>query len=172
MNLRGILRDGFVAGLIGAGAVALWFLIVDLVAGHAFFTPAMLGGAVFWGLRDPTHVSIAFPTVVGYTMIHVLAFSLVGIVAAFLAYEVELFPNTLFIVAVFFAAFEFGFYIILAVLAHPLLGALTWWNVAIGNAIAAMGMGYFLWRAHPGLRRQLADHPLGEPMDSADSSTR
>jgi len=165
MDFRRIVREGFIAGLIGAASVATWFLLVDLVAGRTFFTPAMLGDALFWGVRDPGQVQIAFPSVVGYTMVHMLAFVVVGMVAAFLAYEVELFPHALFIVVVFFAVFEFGFYVILAILASPLLGALAWWNVAIGNTIAAAGMGYYLWRMHPKLREELKAHPLGEPMD-------
>jgi hypothetical protein len=163
--MQRIVREGFVAGLIGAAAVALWFLFVDAINGRPFFTPAMLGSALFWGLRDPALVQVAFATVVGYTMVHVLAFVVVGVIAAALAYEVELFPSTLFIVVVFFAIFEFGFYIVVAVLAQPLLGALAWWNVAIGNAIAALGMGYYLWRMHPKLKEQLSLHPLGEPLD-------
>lgn len=165
MDVKRIVREGFVAGLTGAVAVAVWFLLVDLVAGRPFFTPGMLGDALFWGVRDPSQVQVAFPAVVGYTMVHVLAFVAVGIVAAFLAYEVELFPHALFIVVVFFAVFEFGFYVILAILASPLLGALAWWNVAIGNTIAAAGMGYYLWRMHPKLQQELKAHPLGEPMD-------
>jgi len=54
---------------------------------------------------------------------------------------------------------------VVAILASPLLGALAWWNVAIGNTIAAAGMGYYLWRQHPKLREELRAHPLGEPMD-------
>src|SRR6266566_4914714 len=129
MQLTRILREGFIAGLIGAAAVALWFLIVDVIAGRPFFTPAMLGSAVFWGVHDPAQVVIAFSRVLPYTMIHI---------------------------------FEFGFYIMLAVLAQPLLGALAWWNVAIGNAIAAYGMGYYLWREHPKIKEALRVHPLGE----------
>src|SRR5207244_2367183 len=108
MQLTRILREGFIAGLIGAGAVALWVLIVDVIAGRPFFPPGSLGSAVT------------------------------------------------------FAVFEFGFYIMLAVLAQPLLGALTWWNVAIGNAIAAYGMGFYLWREHPKIKEALRLHPLGE----------
>jgi len=165
MDWKRIVREGFVAGLIGASAVALWFLIIDTVAGRPFFTPAMLGDALFWGMRDPAQVQVAFPTVVGYTMFHVVAFGIVGMVAALLAYEVELFPSTLFIVVVAFCVFEFGFYILVATLARGMLGALAWWNVAIGNAIAAFGMGYFLWQQHPNLREKLKHHPLGEPAD-------
>lgn len=171
--MKRIVREGFVAGLLGAGAVALWFLIVDTINGRPFFTPAMLGSAVFWSEFDPVRVGALFSSdperifaaVIGYTMVHVVAFIIVGMIAAALAYEVELFPSTLFIVIVFFAIFEFGFYVVVAILAQPLLGALAWWNVAIGNAIAALGMGFYLWRKHPKLKEHLTRHPLGEPLD-------
>ena len=165
MDAKRIVREGFVSGLIGAGAVATWFLLVDVIAGRPFFTPSMLGSAVFWGVRDAAAVQVAFPAVVGYTMVHTVAFIVVGMLAALLAYEVEMFPTTLFLVAVSFAIFEFGFYVLVATLASQLLGALAWWNVAIGNAIAAFGMGFYLWKMHPTLRQELARHPLGESMD-------
>src|SRR2546422_3090209 len=86
-------------------------------------------------------------------MIRICAFSIGGRVAAALAAEVEVAPPTLYLIVVSFAVFEFGFYIMLAVLAQPLLGALAWWNVAIGNAIAAYGMGYYLWRENPQIQK-------------------
>src|SRR5213593_3603487 len=144
MQLTRILREGFIAGLIGAALVALWFLVVDVIAGRPFFTPAMLGSAVFWGVHDPSQVVIEYSRIIGYSMIHVSAFVVVGCIAAALAAEVEVAPPTLFLVVVAFCFFEFGFYILIALLARPLLGALAWWNVAVGNAIAAFGMGYYL----------------------------
>ena len=165
MSFGRIIREGLIAGLIGAGAVAAWFLIVDSIAGSPFFTPAMLGSAVFMGLRDPGQVVVAVEPVASYTLLHALLFSLAGIVAAALAAMVEKFPTTLFLVVVFFAVFEVGFYIVVAVLAQPLLGALAWWSVAIGNLIAASGMGYYLWSVHPHIRDELRTHPLGETMD-------
>ncbi len=162
MQLRRVLREGFIAGLIGAAAVALWFLVVDVIAGRPFFTPAMLGSAVFWGVHDPAQVVIEYSRIIGYTMIHVSAFIIVGTLAAVLAAQVEVAPHALYPLVVLFAVFEFGFYVTVAVLAQPLLGSLAWWNVAIGNAIAAFGMGYYLWREHPKIAQTLKLHPLGE----------
>src|SRR5947208_7107433 len=162
MQLSRIMREGFIAGLIGAAAVALWFLVVDVIAGRPFFTPAMLGSAVFWGVHDPAQVVIEYSRIIGYTMIHVSAFIIVGTMSAVLAAEVEVAPHTLYLVVVFFAIFEFRFYVTVAVLAQHLLGSLAWWNVAIGNAVAAFGMGYYLWRVHPQLAATLKLHPLGE----------
>ncbi len=160
-----ILREGFVAGLVGAGAVAVWFFLVDVIGGNPFYTPSMLGSAVFWGLRDPALVEVDFPTVIAYTMLHVVLFALIGMIAAALATVVEKFPSTLFLIVVLFAIFEVGFYIVVATMAAPLLGRLAWSNVAVGNLIAALGMGYYLWTVHPEIRDELMVHPLGETAD-------
>ncbi len=165
MQLNRILREGFIAGCIGAAIVAVWFLIIDAVNGRPFFTPAMLGSAVFWGAHDPSGVVIEYSRIIGYTMIHVSAFVVVGCIAAALAAEVEEAPSTLFLVIVAFCFFEVGFYILVALLAKPLLGYLAWWNVAIGNGLAAFAMGYYLWREHPKIGEELRRHPLGETED-------
>jgi len=165
MDLNRILREGFIAGCIGAATVAIWFLAVDSINGHPLFTPAMLGSAVFWGATGSEHVIIEPARIFGYTMIHVSAFVVVGVIAAALAAEVEYAPSTLFLVIVGFCFFEVGFYILVALLAKPLLGYLPWWYVAIGNGLAALGMGYFLWREHPKIGEELRRHPLGETED-------
>jgi hypothetical protein len=165
MELNRILREGLIAGCIGAAAVAVWFLVVDAINGQPLFTPAMLGGAVFWQLYDPAQVAIEPGRIFGYTMIHMSAFVVVGVIAAALAAEVEYAPSTLFLVIVGFCFFEVGFYILVALLAKPLLGYLAWWNVAIGNGLAALAMGYYLWREHPKIAEELRRHPMGETED-------
>src|SRR5436309_6082854 len=142
MDLNRILREGFIAGCIGAAVVAVWFLIVDSINGQPFFTPAMLGGALFPGVHDPNAIVIEPGRIFGYTMIHVSAFVVVGCIAAALAAEVEYAPSTLFLVIVGFCFFEVGFYILVALPAKPLLGNLAWWNVATGKGWAPCAMGY------------------------------
>jgi hypothetical protein len=170
MNGRSISTEGLVVGLLGAAAIALWFLIVDTIAGQPFFTPAMLGSALFWGSRDPATVDVSVKTVASYTMVHVLVFVVIGFLAAAMARQVERAPSTIFIAIVFLIAVEFGFYVVLAILGPPLLGALAWWSVAIGNAIAIGAMAFYLWRAHPNIRDHLARHPLGSPIDESSDS--
>ena len=60
----------------------------------------------------------------------------------------------------FFAAFEAFFMALLAMVAEFLLGALTWWTIAVGNVLAALVMGWYLWIHHPKLRAALAADPL------------
>ncbi len=89
--------------------------------------------------------------VLAYSVVHVLAFLIVGwIVAAVLA-EAHKAPHVLWLLAEFFIVFEFGFYAAVALASTPLLAELAWINVAVGNLIAAGGMGYYFWRAHPAL---------------------
>ena len=158
-----IMRDGLVAGLIGAGSVALWFLVVDLIAGRAFFTPAVLGSAVFWGLRDPATVVVSLQPVLAYTAVHILAFVIVGAAASFMIAEVEKDAGVVWLLVEFFVVFEIGFYGAVALLFTPLLAELAWINVAIGNSIAATVMGTYFWRTRS-LSRAVA------PAETAEAS--
>ena len=38
-----IVREGLIAGFLGATAVAVWFFVVDLIGGRPLFTPNALG---------------------------------------------------------------------------------------------------------------------------------
>ncbi len=172
MDVRRIGSEGVIVGLLGASAIALWFLTVDLIAGAPLFTPAMLGSALFWALRDPSQVEIAVAPILAYTMIHVLSFVIVGLIASAIACQAERSPSTLFLAVVLFAVFGFGFFTVWAILGPPILGALAWWSVAIGNGIAALTMGYVIWRRHPRLREHLATHPLGTPDGESGDSFR
>ena len=155
---RSVLRDGIVTGLIGAGGVAVWFLVIDAISGRPFFTPSVLGSAMFFGLRDPAVVTIELPAVAAYTLVHLVAFLAVGVVVAAMLAELRKTPHVLWLLAEFFIVFEFGFHGVIAVAFAPVAGLLAWTNVAIGNLIAAGGMGYYLWRTNPVLRETLERH--------------
>jgi lipopolysaccharide export LptBFGC system permease protein LptF len=105
-------------------------------------------------------------------MVHVLSFVMVGLLASALAHQAERSPSTLFLAVVLFAVFGFGFFTVWTILGPPILGALAWWSVATGNGIAALVMGYYLWRRHPRLREQLAARPLGTTDDDTAGGIR
>jgi hypothetical protein len=161
---RHILWEGLVTGLIGAGGVALWFLLVDTVAGRPLYTPAVLGSAATFGLTDPALVVINIQSVGAYTVFHVLAFFAVGVVASALAHEAERSLHVLWLIVEFFLIFEFAFYAAVGLIFAPLLAELAWINVAVGNLIAAAGMGYYLWHAHPAIGAKLTS------LDAEDAS--
>jgi hypothetical protein len=141
-------QEGVLVGLIGAGSVGAWFFLVDLVAGKPLFTPAVLGSAVFSGLRDPATVTIALQPVLAYTAIHLLAFIVIGLIVATILAEARRTPPVYWLLIELFVVFEFGFLAAVGFFFTPLLAALAWINVAVGNLIAAGAMGYYLWRRH------------------------
>jgi hypothetical protein len=155
-----VVREGIVSGLIGAAVVAVWFLVFDLVRGQPLFTPGAMGSAIFLGADDLASVQVNALTVGGYTVIHVVAFMAVGFLAAAIVAAAEKTPPLLIGAGLFFVAFEAFFIAALTVLAEFMLGALAWWTIALGNLLAAVAMGFYLWRRHPRLRAAMADDPL------------
>lgn len=155
-----VFREGMVCGLIGAVVVAGWFLAFDLLRGQPFFTPAALGSALFLGADTAAEVRVEAATVIGYTLLHVLAFALTGLLAAAIVTAADETPPLIIGAVMFFAIFEAFFMGLLAMVAEFLLGSLAWWSIAVGNVMAAVGMGWYLWEKHPKLRAALSGNPL------------
>ena len=155
-----IIKEGIVCGLLGAGVVALWFLIIDLLQGQPFFTPGALGSALFLGSTDLEAVTVSAGTVLGYTVIHIAAFIATGLLVAAIACYAEDTPPLVLAAVLLFVTFEALFMGLIALLGEFLLGALAWWSIAIGNLVATVTMGYYLWVKHPKLQAVLEQNPL------------
>ncbi len=155
-----VVREGIVCGLIGAVVVAAWFFIFDLIRGRPFFTPGALGSALFLGSSSVETVTVNAGTVIGYTIMHLLAFVVTGFLAAAIVTAADETPPLILGAVMFFAAFEAFFMGLLAMVAEFLLGTLAWWTIAVGNVLAALVMGWYLWMHHPKLRAALAMDPL------------
>jgi hypothetical protein len=151
-------REGVVAGVMGGVAVAAWFLLVDLVAADALFTPIRLGqavGATLGITPMATSRTIAF---IGYTILHFAAFIAVATLAASMVHLSGRQPMVLAGVFLLFIVTEVLIYGFIALLHETeLLEHLTWYLIAIGNLIGAAVIGWKLWRDHPGLVRQVDD---------------
>jgi hypothetical protein len=169
-NWRDLLRrdrllvEGAITGLIGAATVAIFFLLVDGLAGRVLFTPAALGSAFFLGAASAAEVRVSALTVGGFTLLHLAAFAAIGMVAATLVQGIERYPRAIVgaaLLVVTFTVFSIG---LLAIAAVWILDTLGWWTVGLGNLLAAAAMGSYLWRVHPALSRAL-DQPEqpGEP---------
>ena len=163
-----VFREGVIAGIIGATAIAVWFFIVDLVAGQALFTPSTLGRAVFSVLGAVPDAESPIIHVLAYTLFHYAAFITVGIVAASMVRLAGDEPSVLIGFVILFVAFEVGFYAFVAVLSQVTpLGGLAWWQVMVGNIIAAAAMGFYLLRRHPVLREQFRHSLDAQPWRTA-----
>src|SRR2546422_6695750 len=150
-----ILKEGIFGGLIGAAVVAVWFLLVDLWRGQAFLTPGLLGAAVFQGVNNPAGVQPTVGNVLGYTIIHGLAFIAFGVLAASLMAVSEREPTLLLAFVILFASFEVFVFGVVGALGKSMLGALVWWAILIGNLLASFAMLWYFFRAHRTLSRTL-----------------
>jgi len=151
------LREGVITGFIGATAIAVWFLLVDTIAGHPFATPIFLGKGVVSVLGKSMNMmgDTAFTQVLGYTVFHYVAFIIVGIVLTVIVHQAERTPGILAGLLVAFVIMTMGFYMIAAAFAQSSLGQIAWAQIFIANLLAAGLMIGYLWRKHPKLNRQL-----------------
>ncbi len=152
---RSVLREGIVAGLIGAAVVAVWFLFFDVARGRPFLTPGLLGAAVFQGVTSPIGLQITPGPVLGYTILHGLAFVAFGVVAASVMAVSEREPTLLVAFVILFACFEVFVFGVIGALGQSMLGALVWWAILIGNLLASIAMLWYLFRAHRALPQTL-----------------
>jgi hypothetical protein len=152
---RSVLREGIIAGLIGAVVVAVWFFAYDLARGRPFHTPGLLGAFVFYGTDTPVSVEPALGPILGYTVLHGLAFVAFGVIAASLMAVSEREPALFVGFIILFACFEAFFFAMVQVFGLSKTGELTWWSVLVGNLLASVAMLWYFFRLHRALPRTL-----------------
>jgi hypothetical protein len=159
-----VLAEGLIAGGIGYATVVVLFLGLNVLLGQpAFHTPALLGGALFYG----GSTTIEAAPVLAYNGVHLLVFLAVGLVGALLVTASEAKPEAYYVAFFALLAIGIGGTGFVVALTARLGDALPAWTVLVANAAALGAMGLFLWRAHPRLpaaieRYQQAD-ALEEP---------
>jgi hypothetical protein len=150
-----LFQEGIVAGVLAAITVAVWFFVLDIIQGRPFYTPTVLGTALFGrgaGLAPLENVPPSLEMVLMFTWVHGLAFAAIGGIVSWLLGMVERHPGVGFGILLLFVIFEFGFTVTAMLFAAPILKALTWPAVLVANLLAAAAMaGYFRLR-HPRLR--------------------
>jgi hypothetical protein len=145
---RSIVTEGIVVGTAGAAVVAAWFLLYDVAAGMPFRTPALLGAAIFEGLRDPAALVITPALVLKYTVAHGLAFVAFGMAVAGLFALVDYERRVLFAVFMLFCCFEVFVVGMVTTLAERLIEEIPVWAILGGNFLSAVAMLAILFRSH------------------------
>lgn len=145
-------QEGIIAGVIGAAAVALWFLVVDTVNGRPLYTPTVLGTALFQRSAGPSNleaVPVSMEMVLMFTWVHGLAFAAIGGLVSRLLGMAERNASIGFGILLLFVIFEFGFTVAAMLFAAPVLKVLTWPAVLVANLLAAATMAAYFWLRHP-----------------------
>jgi hypothetical protein len=71
--------DTFYGGVLGASAIALFLLVVDVVQGRALFTPSLIGTVLFTGATPSAVTAVRLDMVAYFSVVHFVA---IGALAA------------------------------------------------------------------------------------------
>jgi hypothetical protein len=167
-NQHSALDEGTDVGLLGGVSVALFFLVVDLLAGAPGRTPSVLGQTLLFGRAEPDIATIDFGAALLYTVAHFAAFAVIGILLTQLVHTAVHNPLVRFAILPAFVVFELFFYGVLAMFSERTAELFPVWRVVAANTLAAVVMGWWLWKRHPALRRVLLETPLGDAEDVGD----
>jgi hypothetical protein len=159
-NLSAGDEAGFV-GAIGATVVALWFLIIDSIAGLPLRTPSVLGQVLLFGQSRPALDRVDFGAVVAYTAVHFALFFLFGVAVVKMVHWAMRESVVRYALLQVFLVFEVFFYGLLSLASQTTRELFPFWTVFIANTLAALAMGAYLWHRHPSVRRILRETPLG-----------
>ncbi|HYV97037.1 MAG TPA: hypothetical protein VE967_06260 [Gemmatimonadaceae bacterium] len=155
MTRSTVTREGVVAGILGASAVAVWFFAADMIAGTPLHTPLLLAHAAY-GVFGGTMGSAVAAPVLAYTALHYAVFIGIGVVMSVTLSAVQRRPGHFAGLFLLFAVFEAGFYgLCLMLSAREVLGAIAWYQIGAANLIASVLMGFYLFAKHPGAVHQM-----------------
>ncbi len=144
-----LMLDSLYSGVLGGTAVALFFLVVDLMDGQPFFTPALLGSVIFHGVAAQDVTTVQPSAVVYFSIAHILVFVGLGAAISLLVHEVELHAKHPFVVLIaLFAVLEVAF-VAVAPLALPgVIERLGIIRIGLANLLAAGTMACFFVFEH------------------------
>jgi hypothetical protein len=160
-NKHDLLREGILAGTIGALVVAGWFLVTDVLQGRPLSTPSVLGQVVLYGITDPVISPVAIGPTIAYTLLHFGAFAIFGVVAVQLVHSAMTSPLARFGLMIMAVVFELFFFMITYALFTGTSFLFPWWSVLGANTLSLLAMTYTLVRRHPGIRQEFEREPLG-----------
>jgi hypothetical protein len=143
------LLESLYAGVLGGSVVALFFMIADLADGQPFFTPSLIGSVLLQGASAAEVSTVHFDAVVYFSIIHIVAFTLLGGALSFLVHEIELHSrHPLVVFVVLFAVIEAAF-LVVAPLAMPgVIARLGMARILSANLLAAGTMALFFLLSH------------------------
>lgn len=154
--LTEVVWEGLIAGLIGYATVALLVGLMDVALGRSFFfTAAMLGEAMFYGLTDPSQVVVWPGAVFAYNGVHLLGFLFLGMCAVWLAYMAERGLELWYAGVVLFLLVVLHAYGAVLFMTEGLRSAMPDWMVLLPTVVAVAAMVLYLILARPGLRKEL-----------------
>lgn len=150
------LWQGVLAGLIGYATVFLLVGFIDVALGRSFFfTFALLGEHLFYGLSNPAQVVVWPGAVFAFNGLHLVAFLVIGIVAAWLAFMSEKGPELWYLAAILFLFVFLHAFGAVLFLTEDIRAAVPAWMIVLPTVASALTMGSYLLAVRPAFRHDL-----------------
>ena len=157
------LREGAIAGVIGAAVIAFCYFVFDVLDGRLFATPNAIAERLFGvGSSDAGNIG----TLAVVTVVHTFAFIVAGTAMTAMVHLAA--RDIAWRMGVLLAlVIGLGMFAGLGFAANVDGSApIPTWKVLGGALVAVVAMAAYLWRGHPELVRSFADVPLGDETDS------
>jgi hypothetical protein len=138
---------GLIAGLLGAAALAAWFLVIDLIRAQPFHTPAFVASS----LSGLGHVQASPGLLAMYTALHFAAFILIGVLVSWTFDRMQQQAHPLLGLVLGFLLFDLVFYLGVVITGVDVVRELGWPEVLAGNLFAGLVLMTYLSWAGPGV---------------------
>lgn len=148
------LTEGSRVGLVGATAIWLWLLAVDVITGEPLRTSGLLGRDLLRTLLPGDPPSL-LSSVAAFTLAHYALWILLGtLVVRAIAADARS-PGLLIVVVFILTLLQFAVVGITLIINETQLPGHAWPALFGGNVIGLLVAGTYLVRRHPALRAQL-----------------
>ena len=149
---RPVLPSGIEAGLLGGAAVAIIFLVRDLLAGTPMQTPSVLGTLMLQGPEAARTVTSAAGAAIAYNAVHFAAWVLAGSFGIVLMRQVEASASNWYRPWVAVCLLTAGCMLASARASAAGLPRMHLW---LGTLAGIAAMGWFLGWCHPRAMRRI-----------------
>ena len=133
---RGWVVRGTLAGIAGASALALWFLILDIAAGDPLSTAVFLAAS----LLGAEEAAVTTEAVVLYAIVHYATFVVAGLSVAWILPRVARVPKLLLGAVLGVALFDWILYTSLYFTGVDVVSALGWPKMLVGALLAGVSL--------------------------------
>ena len=141
--------ETFFGAAIGGAVIALFFLVVDAVAGRVFFTPSLMGTALVSDAPVTVDTPVRLDMVALYSVAHFALFLVLGAVASKLRGRALAIGGPALLGGTLFVLMTCGFWFATTAWLTGAATAIGWPWVLAANLLTAIAMTAFVRQVHP-----------------------
>ena len=139
-----LLYDVMACSAIGGGTLALFFFLLDIIDGHALFTPSLMGAVLFQGADAGSFQGISLSLTAGYTVMHFAVFAVVGLVMSLVVHAADFSEDRVTPIVVAILAIELAFFASVTVFLPGIIEVIGAGRIIVANILAGGGIGVYL----------------------------